>query len=852
MDGVAEDDVIITNKDYSLKSNVLHTFYFEFNENCNVNDDNSQCVYFLSNKDVGNAAKELYKKFVRNINTLTKHSSHFNSIDKGIKIENRCIYFIYWFYDQLLSKNISQTEIDAFFKEWEIQKNNMFVGNDYACEIYNIKLNEIKKIKKLYNYLVSYDRHKNYRITNDKRNNNIYCYYIKGFFNLYNEIATTCNGNNEGEHCKVFRKNIKKYIKENVLTTLNRNCVNNNVTTEPEDVDKSKDTGDHKKKSEKYNIFDDLAIHQKIESKGYDTTGLNEYSTICQNISCPNNHCKKDPKVLCEDFFKLFMVLSKVSINDYKVSKYNLEYLNYWFNQQLRDNVTNDDDRKTVLKAFSDKCIGLQGLDKLKEKIHFINDDDYTKMNIMYNLYYNYYKIDTNCIEKKENSKIICSEYANLCVEKYKNGIAKYIKGDDDFYDAMNEFNVLYKNIKYRTKSLIDVELPALPEIQLLKESEQQSQLKKSVVSFQNEQTIAVAAVSEENKEYDYILKDSSVQKIYKKFNEKSVDVNTCAKYCNKIIHLEEKHNGIKNICAKIVTNLKNLSDIKDLESSHKKRCSHLTYWSYNEIRNIFKTNENKILDESVSSELNEVILRVNNDLPTRETCIYYFDDNFDEWNEEKYLHDYFENYTDLAKINLDAAQDIKYCKYINHIYDLYRKHIVDCCTCYSNSKLFCEEKCPKYFKCNKEYVPNNLLLQFKCIDETSAKYKEKIHEMVTIDRIVKWVTEKSHEKPNLLGMINSNSLGVSDTTYYANLYDPFYSAMIICFVFLGILMFLFVSYKFTPIGSLFHKNVKKKNINYNLHEDYEQKFLEYDSNYGNVDLHDKRIRLRYNPLYVS
>lgn len=196
------------------------------------------------------------------------------------------------------------------------------------------------------------------------------------------------------------------------------------------------------------------------------------------------------------------MVLSKVSINDYKVSKYNLEYLNYWFNQQLRDNVTNDDDRKTVLKAFSDKCIGLQGLDKLKEKIHFINDDDYTKMNIMYNLYYNYYKIDTNCIEKKENSKIICSEYANLCVEKYKNGIAKYIKGDDDFYDAMNEFNVLYKNIKYRTKSLIDVELPALPEIQLLKESEQQSQLKKSVVSFQNEQTIAVAAVSEENKEY--------------------------------------------------------------------------------------------------------------------------------------------------------------------------------------------------------------------------------------------------------------------------------------------------------------------------------------------------------------
>lgn len=304
----------------------------------------------------------------------------------------------------------------------------------------------------------------------------------------------------------------------------------------------------------------------------------------------------------------------------------------------------------------------------------------------------------------------------------------------------------------------------------------------------------------------DYILKDSSVQKIYKKFNEKSVDVNTCAKYCNKIIHLEEKHNGIKNICAKIVTNLKNLSDIKDLESSHKKRCSHLTYWSYNEIRNIFKTNENKILDESVSSELNEVILRVNNDLPTRETCIYYFDDNFDEWNEEKYLHDYFENYTDLAKINLDAAQDIKYCKYINHIYDLYRKHIVDCCTCYSNSKLFCEEKCPKYFKCNKEYVPNNLLLQFKCIDETSAKYKEKIHEMVTIDRIVKWVTEKSHEKPNLLGMINSNSLGVSDTTYYANLYDPFYSAMIICFVFLGILMFLFVSYK-VKYNSIFRYN---------------------------------------------
>ncbi|KMZ93281.1 hypothetical protein PVMG_05569 [Plasmodium vivax Mauritania I] len=65
----------------------------------------------------------------------------------------------------------------------------------------------------------------------------------------------------------------------------------------------------------------------------------------------------------------------------------------------------------------------------------------------------------------------------------------------------------------------------------------------------------------------------------------------------------------------------------------------------------MFDNKTNSAHFHSILNGLNEVLYQVNNSLPEgAKSCLFYLDGNFEKWEEEKYLHDYFKNYDQISK----------------------------------------------------------------------------------------------------------------------------------------------------------------------------------------------------------
>ncbi|KMZ83307.1 hypothetical protein PVBG_06404, partial [Plasmodium vivax Brazil I] len=57
------------------------------------------------------------------------YNNKFNEIDNGEHIKKRCIYFKYWFYDQILKKKINDSEVDNLIKDC-ISKKNLYSSDE--------------------------------------------------------------------------------------------------------------------------------------------------------------------------------------------------------------------------------------------------------------------------------------------------------------------------------------------------------------------------------------------------------------------------------------------------------------------------------------------------------------------------------------------------------------------------------------------------------------------------------------------------------------------------------------------------------------------------------------------------
>ncbi|SBT55852.1 PIR Superfamily Protein [Plasmodium ovale wallikeri] len=855
----------VMEKDPYLKLSGVYRFFREFNKKCSTIDDDFNCSSQLSN--IKDETKELHIKFLRNIGKLSKPNNYFNKIDNGNNLEKRCIYLKYWLYHKLLSSGIENDDIDILLASVSSQT-NYFLNDSYSCKFYKMNKKEIRELTKLYDYFLFYNIHKKYTVIDNKINKSAHCSYIKGIHDLFSKYVNECTKDESHDYCKEFNTYIKSHANDTELSLLIDKCKSDETATELQRKDEDIGESSLKNANNKFNIFGDIALYQQKENDSSTDGYMDNLKNAHQSIRCGKSECKENVKNICEHFIKLFSKLYKIPKKDIS-DDYPL-YLNYWFNKKLKGIDITDAERKEVYEGFRNICSEENKMSILKDKIHYIEDNDYKKMNILYDMYDNYNKIERQEFGTSENvTTEKCLEYSKVCLEKYMEGIKIYYeKGDNQFYDALNVFRILYRNVKGRSKSCTNVTLSKLPQFISLEDLNKQNPKKEIIEECGNlTSNTSVETINGRNI-YEDILKDFSEYGKYKKLDEQPIDKTVCTKYCEKCITLDEKYPGIKAFCAKMASNLKNLYSIQNMGGTHLNRCSHLTYWSYDKIMNTLNSSVHNTVDESISSELYNIMLQINSLLPAHEKCIYSFHGNFPKWKEEKDLHDYFENYDSL--INVSSYNDTKgkHCNYVNYIYGLYKRHITDCCKCYNDPNVSCDNECPNYFKCDKKYVPNNLLTKFQCQGEKSSKEEKNIFHIAMIDRIVLWITKATNAKAKLSRTSNSDAPStsetiseiISETTNNESLYDPFYGGMLICFVFLGILLLFFIFYRFTPIGSWFNKNGKKEIIMQNFHEENMNQFLDYDSNYDsnydpnydsnyeNLNSRRKRIHLNYHP----
>ncbi|SBS90693.1 PIR Superfamily Protein [Plasmodium ovale curtisi] len=195
-------------------------------------------------------------------------------------------------------------------------------------------------------------------------------------------------------------------------------------------------------------------------------------------------------------------------------------------------------------------------------------------------------------------------------------------------------------------------------------------------------------------------LKSLPSYESYKKFDE---DV-TGDTYKNECTDLKTTNDHVKNVCTKFIRNLESLSKL-NTEDEKRNTTFYLTFWIYDKISKIFglsKKNHGIHFSD---------ILRIGNKYYhrlTKNIFLHEYDPDFKEWEEMKYLYDYFlKNYESIHNCtNPPNSECNKYVNYVSYIKEIYEKHHTECCLYHMG--------CDGYFKCEKNYNPKYLLSKLK------------------------------------------------------------------------------------------------------------------------------------------
>ncbi|KMZ93701.1 hypothetical protein PVMG_05285 [Plasmodium vivax Mauritania I] len=257
-----------------------------------------------------------------------------------------------------------------------------------------------------------------------------------------------------------------------------------------------------------------------------------------------------------------------------------------------------------------------------------------------------------------------------------------------------------------------------------------------------------------------------------------------CKGYCtqepSKAILTNEYRKFCKNICNKLIKLSTTLKDEKNIRD----RCSYYNYLALEELWKMPDTNTVSNINSNVKNSfthceivtLQTVIQGINRkNVVSNEPCKFYFDGTFNEWKNDKYMHDYFKNVDHLKeKTTVSNPKSEKYCNYLSAIAPLYEKYLSECCTFFFFGYYW--DHCPNVFKCKRDLNPYKLLKAFNCKDELLPEYPEGLVQSLTIDRDF---------------ILRSQIKGCRGL-----ICDPFYMAVLFGFSVLGILLLFFFFYK--------------------------------------------------------
>ncbi|KMZ88971.1 variable surface protein Vir21 [Plasmodium vivax Brazil I] len=225
------DYIKLIDKDPTLCNNDLFKFYEKFNSKCENPSDEDYCKDNIVG--VNESANDIFKKLMRNVYRLIKNSgTYYNTIDSGNYSSKRCIYLKYWFYDKILTENIDESSISKLFNALSQNKENL-TNNDIKCEFHEINLNEIKDMKKLYDYFVFYDGYKFVEnIIYDKIFNSVHHDYLKRAIDVHKNAESECSKQDiTGGYCNEYNNYIKKHINSSLLYSLEEKLKDEDIVT---------------------------------------------------------------------------------------------------------------------------------------------------------------------------------------------------------------------------------------------------------------------------------------------------------------------------------------------------------------------------------------------------------------------------------------------------------------------------------------------------------------------------------------------------------------------------------------------------------------------------------------------
>ncbi|SCO72147.1 VIR protein [Plasmodium vivax] len=303
--------------------------------------------------------------------------------------------------------------------------------------------------------------------------------------------------------------------------------------------------------------------------------------------------------------------------------------------------------------------------------------------------------------------------------------------------------------------------------------------------------------------EWADVLTELASNEIYTELNKNiTTSDDSLIKHCKD---LKTENDGIKTLCKKIERNLKKLSETDKIKKErYRDRCLYFNWWVFDEIYKASNRNEGKPINTSDIDKLllewNEInYYLINQDYnknyesllpagsnaaggdnnggsvdsrgrwkpkpPTRlfsngefskyKPCFYNPVCTLDRCKDIKELYDYFKKFEKIKEnISTKNEKCEKYNKYLAYIKVLYEKHKKE----YNCCDIFWGNLCQDYFKCEKEYDPNNLLRSLKCDSDVSPVQEGEISE----DRTTITAGAAESPRPN----ISTSSEPENQTTY--------------------------------------------------------------------------------------
>ncbi|GAB69488.1 hypothetical protein PCYB_002370 [Plasmodium cynomolgi strain B] len=681
----------------------------------------------------------------------------------------------------------------------------------------------MKYKKELYDFLEYYE-YKKYMIDNKQHSPTECCKYIWNAFEIYKIMHSDFNSYYSGYYDKEIEKfkNVFANVKKE-LDYIEEKCDNNNLDLV---FDKTKNVI----RLIKENETKEVEFLEKGSSLFNFYLELDDYYAKGSTVSCGTSDDKYFMQNL--DFCKIWHSIQEILRNWNRINlrfmnfTYNkkCDYLNYWLYDKVKDN----NDTRNIIPFLYEIRNLFTGKGYCNSKRYEFLVEQLENKKILHDFVEYYDFIKGKLIILENTGRESYCKYMKVFFDLYKDmeqnkSLSQGYKDEINYFKAkftenIDELNFI--NSKCPGKCLNYIFSDKYKIFCGSKEGQNIGDLSDGAESCITENNFIPHYGSNEK---DYIPNDSDLDKAYKLLDEDDTNVYY-KQYCTKLKSFECQHKGVRNICHKLVKNLMHLSEMP-INTKRDERCYLLKHWLYRELRKIYSSNFNDVSREPVITILKEVFFYINNKYLSESPCYIFFDDTMNKWKEDKELHDYFQIYKDIYnKISTIPSEKTNYCKYVSHIYGLYKKYIKNCCEYYYNGNHY-NDNCSDYFNCDKKYDPNNLLIKLDCSSKLSDEESQKIYNVATIDRLVKLITEKSQEQSKLLSkLITEKSqiqpelldksvtvkpheqselifkdkivLITSKNLFSALFNDPFYVAILGCFGLLGIFFIFFCFYK--------------------------------------------------------